>query len=98
MLARRSGEDILEQLLTFGSSGVPGIVRIDGVEVAVILIHHFVGVMVGVAEGELVAERMVFIAASLGRAALRAKRVSGHKIRKMKTAPRNSFWLDLSLL
>src|SRR5690349_7371963 len=90
------GENNLRQLWASDSAEAVGALSIDGEGVAVSLIHHLVDVTVAVIPEDIASGLLVFTITSLGRAALRAKEVKAHRIRKIKPDRINMLELNLS--
>ena len=82
-MALRVEGDISEQLLALDSTEAVATASIDGDVVAVILIHHFVGVMVCVFGIDMTAVYSVITAALLRHAELLTKRMSKDSSRKI---------------
>jgi hypothetical protein len=80
----RGDEAQLEQLLSRGSSETVGAVDVDGNTVAVILIHHFVGVMVDVVGIVRTAVSSMIAASLLCHTELLTRKMSEHSSTSIK--------------
>ena len=74
------------QVLVWKPAGAEAVGSRDGIGegVTVVLIHHFVGVMVGVIDTDVAATSLWFVAASLRRDVPLTSKISKHTNTKMK--------------